>query len=537
MVQTGIQRAFGPGLRIFLSRRLGNRFTAFFAGLGITAALQSSTATGLMVTGFAREGLVGLVPALAVMLGANVGTTVIVQLLAFDVARLAPIPILIGYLLFRRARAGMRDFGRVLIGLGLILLALHQFLVVLEPLTAQPEVHAVLAAFSKHIVFIVLIGALLTWAAHSSVAVVLLAMAFAGQGVLDLPAGIAFALGANLGSAINPVLEGDARDSAGRRLPLGNLFNRLVGALIVLAVFPWVPPLAQAIHSDPARAIAIFHTGFNLALALLFFPFLTPYAKLLARWLPARRDEASPDAPRYLEAVHGDVPIAVTLAGASREALRLADALEDMLRALGEALGAPDRRRIEEARHIDDRLDRISRAIKENLVSIDPAPLDEPMRRQLDRILTFAINLEQAGDLIDRGLLGIAGRRLRRGLVFSKEGTADLIALVDRLIAILRESTAVFLSGDVAAARRLGGEKEDLRRTDELATAAHFERLRSGRIETIETSALHLDALRDLRQVADHLIEASAYPILKHSGDLLPTRLRTVPFQQRSKKP
>jgi phosphate:Na+ symporter len=276
MVQTGVQRALGAQLRSFLAGRLHNRFNAFLAGLGVTALLQSSTATGLMVTGFATAGLVGLVPGLAVMLGANVGTTLIVQLLAFDVSLIAPILILIGYLLFRRATAGARDFGRVFIGLGLLLLALHLFLTLLDPLTANPLTREFLDALSTHIVFIVLIGVILTWAAHSSVAIVLLAISLATNGVLTVPAGIALALGGRIRTAINPVLEGGAHDPAARRLPLGNLLSRVAGVLAVLAVYPWVTPLVTSIENAPARAIADFHTGFNLVLALLLFPVLAP---------------------------------------------------------------------------------------------------------------------------------------------------------------------------------------------------------------------------------------------------------------------
>ena len=198
MVQTGVQRTFGARLRSFLAHRLQNRLSALAAGLGVTAILQSSTATGLMVTGFAAEGLVSLVPGLAVMLGGNVGTTLIVQVLAFDVSAVAPILVLIGYLLFRRAKAAMRDFGRVVIGLGLLLLALHLFLTLLDPLTANPLTREFLAALSAHIVFLVLVGVALTLAAHSSVAIVLLAMSLAANHVLTLPAGIALTLGAML---------------------------------------------------------------------------------------------------------------------------------------------------------------------------------------------------------------------------------------------------------------------------------------------------------------------------------------------------
>jgi len=208
MVQTGVQRAFGAKLRSFLGSALRNRFKAFLAGMGVTAILQSSTATGLMVTGFAAGGLVDLVPALAVMLGANVGTTLIVQVLSFNVAEVAPALILIGLLMFRRASTGPRDFGRVLIGLGLVLMALHQFVDLLTPYEDVPSLRMFLGAVSTQPVLDVILAAGLTWAAHSSVAIVLLVMSFATKGTVPPEAAFALVLGANLGTAINPVLEG-----------------------------------------------------------------------------------------------------------------------------------------------------------------------------------------------------------------------------------------------------------------------------------------------------------------------------------------
>jgi phosphate:Na+ symporter len=184
MVSTGVQRAFGAKLRSFLGNTLRNRLNAFLAGIGITAILQSSTATGLMVTGFAAGGLVDLTPALAAMLGANVGTTLIVQALSFDVAEVAPALILIGVLMFRRATAGARDFGRVLIGLGLMLMALHQFVGLLRPYEDVPSLRMLLGAVSTQPLLDVIIAAGLTWAAHSSVAIVLVIMSFAVQGTV-----------------------------------------------------------------------------------------------------------------------------------------------------------------------------------------------------------------------------------------------------------------------------------------------------------------------------------------------------------------
>ncbi len=294
MVQTGVQRAFGARLRGFLGNALRNRFKAFLAGVGVTALLQSSTATGLMITGFAAGGLVELVPALAVMLGANVGTTLIVQILSFDVAEIAPALILIGLLMFRRASAGPRDFGRVLIGLGLMLMALHNFIALLKPYEDVPSLRLLLGAIATQPLLDVIVAAGVTWAAHSSVAVVLVIMSFAAQGTVPPEAAFALVLGANLGTAINPLLEGTTgTDPAARRLPVGNLVNRIFGVGCCVAALPYIGPWLVAIDPNNARAVADFHTAFNVILALVFFPLLTPYAGLLKRWMPPAQIKAT----------------------------------------------------------------------------------------------------------------------------------------------------------------------------------------------------------------------------------------------------
>jgi phosphate:Na+ symporter len=526
MVQTGIQRAFGAKLRSFLGGALRNRFKAFLGGMGVTAILQSSTATGLMVTGFAAGGLVDLVPALAVMLGANVGTTLIVQVLSFNVAEVAPALILIGVLMFRRASAGPRDFGRVLIGLGLVLMALHQFVDLLTPYEDVPSLRLFLGAVSTQPVLDVILAAGLTWAAHSSVAIVLLVMSFAAKGTVPPEAAFALVLGANLGTAINPVLEGaTGGDAVSKRLPLGNLLNRLVGVGIALAALPYISPWLVTIDPDNSRVVADFHTAFNLILALIFFPLLTPYAALLCRWLPARIAEGDPSQPMYLNPSALETPV-IAVGAAAREALRLADVLESMLQGLRDVFEGGDRRQISETKRLDDVLDKLNTAIKAYLTSLDPDALSDVDHRRVTEILAFATNLEQAGDIVDKNLLGLATKKLKRGLAFSKEGQAELLTMVDRLMANLRAAAALFVTEDERAARLLAAEKEAFRNLEATATASYFDRLRNGRVDTAETSSLHLDALRHIKQINTHLVAAAAYPVLESKGELLPSRLR-----------
>src|SRR5580692_7923551 len=310
MVHSGILRAFGPDLRRLLSKALNDRFSAFAAGLGLTALLQSSTATALITSSFAAEGVVALVPALAIMLGANVGTTLIVQALSFNITAVAPVLFIIGLLAFRNGpRSRIKDVGRVFIGLGLMLLSLHILLDTLAPAENAPTVRVLLGAVTGDPMLCILIGAVVTWAAHSSVATVLLIMSLAYAHFVSPAAAFALVLGANLGSAINPLLEGAKRDNpASYRLPVGNLLNRIAGIVLVL---PFLGPIAQhlvAWQPDLAKLTAEFHVAFNLATAIIFIGVLDTLSRLLIKVLPDRVQAEDPGRPRYLDETALETP-------------------------------------------------------------------------------------------------------------------------------------------------------------------------------------------------------------------------------------
>jgi len=527
MVQTGVQRAFGARLRSVLGAALRTPAKAFAAGLGVTAVLQSSTATGLMVTGFAAGGLVDLVPALAVMLGANVGTTLIVQLLSLDLSSLTPALILIGVLMFRRGQVSRtHDLGRVAVGLGLMLLALHQLLELVTPFEDAPSLRLLLGTIATEPWLDVVLAAGLTWAAHSSVAIVLLVMSLAAKGVVPPDAAFALVFGANLGTALNPLLEGgEGSDAASRRVPAGNLGTRLVGVALGLALLPRLGPWIVTIVPDPARAVADLHLAFNLVTAALFFPVLPYYAALLRRLFPVRIEAPDPSRALYLDEAARESPV-VAIGAAAREALRLADVLEGMLHAARDAFATDDRKRVAEARRMDDVLDRLNGAIRSYLIGLDPEATSEADQHRVEEILTFTTNLEHAGDVVDKNVLDQAAKRLKRNISLSREHTDELAGIVARLVTNLRAAASVFMSADPRAARVLAAEKEAFRELEAVATEDHFAQIRSGQTRLAEISAWRLDLLRDLKRVNDHLVAAAAYPVLKGRGELLPTRLR-----------
>jgi phosphate:Na+ symporter len=522
MAQTGVQRALGPRLRRVLGLTLSNRTKAFFAGIGLTLLLQSSTATGLMAASFTAAGMVDLLPAMAVMLGANVGTALIVQVLAFDIAVVSPVLILAGFLMFRRSsNSWIHDLGRALIGLGLMLLALHQMLGILAGVENATEFRAAIGIVAAVPALGFVLAALAAWGVHSSVAIVLLIISLATNGALPLDVALIAVLGANLGTAINPLLEAGAESPEARRLPLGNLVNRIAGIGIALIV---VGPLAKWLGGplSPAHAVAVFHLGFNLVLALVLLPLLRPAQQLLQRVLPSR-PASDPAAPIYLDRAARETPL-IALGGAAREALRLADVLEQMLHGAHDALVKYDRRLIEETRNRDDVLDGLNTAIKRYLTSIDADELNEDDQRRLNQILVFSMNIEQAGDVIDRNLLPHVSKRLKRGLV-GGDTDAELAQLMDRLVTNLRTAASLFMTDDARVARHLAEEKVTFRRAEREAVAAHFDVMRADIKSQGMQSAIHLDLLRDMKLINSLIVAAAAYPVLDRAGELLPTRL------------
>ncbi len=521
MVHSGILRAFGPDLRLLLAKALSNRFTAFGAGLGLTALLQSSTATALITSSFTSEGLVSLVPALAIMLGANVGTTLIVQILSFNISAVAPVLFIIGLVAFRSGpRSRIKDIGRVFIGLGLMLLALHILLNTLAPAENAPGVRVFMNAITGDPVLCILFAAIVTWLVHSSVASVLLMMSLAYAHFITPYAALALVLGANLGSAINPIVEGARRDNpASYRLPLGNLVNRLAGILLVA---PFLQPIADLLISwqpDLAKATALFHIAFNVVTAArLHRPARRHGAAAEDGCCPSASRRPTPSGPRYLDESALETP-SLALADAARETLHMGDHVEIMLRKVMAAMMTNDRALVDQVSQMDNSVDSLDEAIKLYVTKLTRGSLDEREGQRAMEIVSFAINLEHIGDIIDKNLSELATKKIKRRFQFSPEGAEELSAFHKRTMDSLRIAFGVFMSGDVNEARKLLAEKAALRNAELAATERHLDRLREGRPETIETTSLHLDVLRDLRRIHSHICSV-AYPVLDAAGEL-----------------
>ncbi len=525
IVRTGVLRVFGESLRRILAKSFSNRASALMAGLGVTTIVQSSTATCLIVASFVGKGLVTTAAALAVMLGADVGTALMAVVFSFDLSWLSPLLIFVGVLMFiSRQDTVAGRIGRVLIGLGLITLGLQLIVGATRPLTESPAVRALLVALPNEVLLDIVVGAVLTVLSYSSLAIVLLSATLASSGLLPVPVALGLVLGANLGSGLLAMIATSNASPLVRRLPLGNLIFKVLGALGAIALLPQAHVLLQQLVPVVHQQVVLFHLGFNLLLALIFISLTGLVGRTVERALTAPPLAADLARPRHLDPSALATPsLAITCA--AREALHQADVVETMLRGILPVLRHNDLALAEQLRNMDDTVDELYSAIKFYLTQISREALNEREGRRWTDIVSFAINMEQIGDIIERVLQDIEDKKIRKSRSFSDAGMAEICHLHERLLSNLRLGMSVFLDGHVRDATKLLEEKASFRDLEHDYAATHIARLRDNTAQSIETSSLHLDLISELKRI-NSLICSIAYPILESAGALRKTRIR-----------
>lgn len=526
LVRTGAMRAFGSQLRQALQSFTRNRFAAFGSGVAVTMVLQSSTATTLLVSSFAGQALIVPAMALAVLLGANLGTALAAFVISMDIGWLWGLCVAVGVALYLSSEAmeRPRNIGRVLVGIGLILLSLIELNAAAAPLAQSPTFRLVLTAMGSEPLLGILAAIAATWIVHSSIAIILLVATFAASGLFPPATALTLVIGANLGNALIPVLDQLGAPAAQRRAAVGNLVTRLI---LALAVLPFVGPLSAWLVSLPsadARLAIEFHVMLNVVGALVFLPFVGPVSALVERFMPGKEEKAEAVTPRYLDPNALDSPTEA-LAGAMREALRLGDRVEGMLRDTMTLLEKDELKLSRAIAQADDGVDTIHESIKLYLVKVSRNELSEEESRRLFEIITLITNLEHIGDVIDKNLRELAEKKIRKRYSFSPEGLAEIRDFHHRVASALALALNVFATRDLELARQLFADKAAMRDAERRATDSHFQRLRSGRAESIETSAIHLDIIRDLKRIHGHIVSI-AYPILESANELRESRLR-----------
>ena len=524
-VRTGILRVLGGDLRQVLARSVSNRFLGLLAGLGVSSLLQSSTATCMIVSNFVGQGIFVTSTALVMMLGADVGTSLMALCFSFDLSWLSPLLIVVGVVTFVANQSNTWGrWGRVLIGLGLMTLALHLIVEATRPMTQSAGMKALLMALPNELILLVLIGAVLTVLSYSSLAIVLLVAVLCKSGVLTFPIALGLVLGANLGSGLLAYLTMLNASADVRRVPLGNLGFKVVGCLLATPFIAHVPAHISIVEDLGLDPVVSFHLFFNVLLTLSLVGFTNRVGERLETWLPKAVTNADADRPKYLDPTALGTP-SLAIACAAREALHQADLVETMLRGIMPVIHHDDTALSNRLRNMDDTVDQLYSAIKFYLTQISREALSERESKRWADIMSFAINMEQVGDIIERVLQDIEDKKISKGRTFSEAGLKEIHDLHERLVSNLRLGMSVFLDGGLLNAQRLLEEKVKFRDLEREYANRHLARLQENTPQSIGTSSLHIDLISDLKRINSHICSI-AYPILEQAGALANSRLK-----------
>ncbi len=524
-VKRGIMRGFGADLRGFVASCTNNRLTGFLAGIVSTMVLQSAGAVTMILATFLGQKILTTAAALAVVLGADVGVSIVAQLLTFNVSFIGPFLLLVGFTLltgFER-RKKLQNIGLTIFGLGLILFALGWIRQASIPIKESEALPYLMKPLEIDPVLTLIVAALFTWVLHSSLAFVMLVASFAAVGVVTPHLALQLVLGANIGAVLIPLAATIRDEPAAVRLPFANLCMRCFLAVIFLVFLGPIAAQVAAFDPNPARQVVHFHLLFNIVNAILFLPFTGWIAGFVHRLIPDRVIKDGAFVPMYLDYKQMDTPV-IALSAAARETLRMADVVQGMLKNSLDVFKNHDEYLVRKIQDQDTVVDTLHRAIKHYMARAMELSLDAKEARRHLQIINFATTLEHIGDAIDKSMMPMAKRMIDNRRRFSEAGMAEIEHLFGLVMGSVRTAETVFMTSDKALARTLVEGKEIVTRAERLASSNHFARLSQGVPESIETSSVHLDLLRDLQRINGDVVTV-AYPILEETGELLPNRL------------
>lgn len=527
MVRTGIERAYGSVLRDKLRLAIGNRVTAAIAGFFFAIALQSATAVALIVAGFVASGYVTTAIGIATLLGADLGSALVVRILRQDLSLLIPVLLLAGTIAFRASeQRNWRQIGRILFGLGLLLLSLRLIGEASDPLRSSEILPVIINYLSRDWITAFVLAALMAWAFHSSVAAVLLLASLADRALIPPVLIIPLVLGINFGAAvIGAVLTRGERVDA-RIVPLGNVAIRGLGTVLAL-IAQLNFELQSSLFSDqPGDAVVLIHLAINLAVLVFGLPFCGLVGRLLRAWLtPAGQNTEIPAEKRIsaLKPEHLSDP-QQAIANATREVLTVCERIELMLTWIFDVLDKPDKQKITRIEAMDDEVDEIHREIKFYLAKISESKLDDKSAALLQDLLGATIKLEQAADIIAQNMVTRVRKKHARNIAFSQEGWHEIKGLHQEVMRNARLAFNLFVNRDVEQARQLVAQKEKVRTLVRASEEQHMQRLRDGNDNSYDSSSIHIDTMRDLKEI-NSLFASIAYPVLASAGMLRKSRL------------
>ena len=519
MARTGVMRVYGAEIRRILPRTLKNRFIALLAGAGSATILQSSIAVAMFTSSLAAMGIIPVADGLVLMLGADAGSAVVAALLTLNLKALWPILMFSGYLLhaiYSDTNSPVKQYGRILLGLAMILVALTFMSQVSSGLAESELIRIIISSLGGELLMALLLFAILTWVAHSSIAILLFWASLVQAGITDNNTLIVAAiLGINFGNSIPPVIMSMNQEAPARRIVAGHAVIKLSGVIACFLFLRLIAPLYELIPGLPGFRVVILHILFNLGLIVVFSPLANQIARFFERFYVNAVKPGETIGPRYIPQINAEPGTAgmLPVTALCREILRIQGTIQIMLEATLEMLFSDKHEKHEEVLRMEEKVNLLFKAVRSYAVEVIRQGLDEADQKKVSALLRYTASLENSGDIICKTMIGIPESMKKDGKQFSEEGKNELLQLFRHLIGSTELAAELIMSWRPSTARSLILRKRDLKAKCQESSQRHIDRLSLGVADAMQSSSAHLDLTMNIRWVSTQ-ISSLAYDVL-----------------------
>lgn len=518
--RSGLQLLAGDRLRVAIAKLTTNRLRALGLGTFITVILQSSTATLLMLVSLAGTGLIMLPQAFGVILGADIGTTVVVILLSIKkISDYALLLVVAGFVLdwISKESKQRKYFGQFLFGFGMVFYGMKLMTGTTASLANDPLARTIFELLNSHPFALLVASILFTVLVQTSAATIGMAIALGMSGIVSLETAIPVVLGANIGTCFSVILSSVGSNINGKRVAIAHLFLKASGVFLVMPFIHESVGILEKfsglltrflpfIQPGIAGNIALFHLFFNVALALFFLPLLPFGVWAVSKLVPEKIQEGA-FGPKYLDRSALETP-PLAFAQAKQEILRIAQLTLDLYK---NCLKIFDRKIVIDQVLLqiesqDDKVDFLEKAVRFYLARISQEMLTDQQSDQQMALLTLAGELEGVGDVISKELASLAKKRAKTGRIFSEQGWLELHQLHERGTSIFELTLSVIVSPNAELTQQVVRQAAQFEELEQELRQAHIQRLNLGTPESFETSSIHLDVMANLRRINAHLV-------------------------------
>lgn len=537
MARTGVMRVYGAQIRRTLPRALNNRFVALLTGAGAATILQSSIAVAVFTSGLAAVGVIPVADGLLLLLGADAGSAVVAALLTLNLKALWPILMFAGYLMhsiYSDTDSPFKQFGRICLGIAMILIALTFMSQVSAALAASELIRIVISSLGGELLIAVLLFAILTWLAHSSIAILLFWASLVQAGITTDPALILAAiLGINFGNAAPPIIMTWNQAAPARRIVIGHGAFKLLGVLVGIICLRLLLPLYELIPGEPSFRVVILHILFNSALIVVFSGLVRPIGRFLDRLFVEPPKPADDIGPKYIPGKGSDTAQAdlLPVTALSREVLRILGTLQSMLEITLDMLVSGSSERAPEIIRMEDKVNVLFKAVRAYAVDLTRKGISDHDQRRVTALLRYTASLENAADVVCKTMIGIPEAMRKDGKNFSEEGKEELHRLFRFLVGNTQLAAEVIMAWHPDSGGVLVQRKRDFKSMCHDSSRRHIGRLSQGVSNALESSSAHLDLISDLRWINTQVasIGYDVLPESEDSGDEATEKLITHP--------